>query len=225
MLIKWPTRARPQLFRERFAQYRQDETAEFLITIDVDDPTMNNPAMLGWLDEQPRTTVRIGNSKSKVQACNDGLNEMPWEGIVMLASDDMAVQYDDYAKRITHLFNEIFPDGDGVLHLNDGRVGPVLNTLAIMDRKWFNRFGYVYCPAYVSLYCDQELQDVSESLGRARYVDNVIVKHCWIGENQPDDLLRRNESYYQRDGRVYEARKLEGFPTVSAREVDHSTST
>lgn len=210
-LVKWPTRSRPNLFKQRFAQYRQDETASFLISVDADDPTMTSAAMLAWLDEQPRTTVRIGNSKSKVEAVNDGLAETEWE-LVILASDDMVPQRPDYAAHIADLFEQVFPEGDGVLHLNDGRVGRVLNTLCVCDRAYFNRFGYLYAPCYRVTHCDNEYQEVSERLGRAVYLPEVVIRHDWIGDHGGDELLWKNEALSPEDGQIFERRKAAGFP-------------
>jgi hypothetical protein len=173
---------------------------------------MNNPEMLGWLDAMPRVKYRVGESKTKVQACNDGLAEERFD-IVLLASDDMAPQRDDYASRIVSLFAEHFPEGDGVLHLNDGRVGRKLATICCCDRKYFSRRGHLYHPSFTSVWCDNEWQEVAESLGRLVYVDDVLIRHEWVGEHCPDALHKRNESFSNADCRTFRHRKLAGFPT------------
>lgn len=211
VLVKYPTKSRPELFKSTFRKYRQDETASFLISIDQDDESMTNLDMLAWLDEQPRTTYRIGNSKSKVEAINDGVAETAWD-LLILASDDMIPQRVDYAQRIADLFEEFFPEGDGVLHLNDGRTGRQLNTLPIMDRKYFRRFNYVYHPSFISVFCDNEFQEVSERLGRSIYVNEIIIHHAWTDITGADALHRRNESYYREDERIFRARQNAGFP-------------
>jgi hypothetical protein len=211
VLVKYPTRARPDVFRSTLGLYQRDPTASFLISIDADDATMNNPDMLGFLDAQPRLTYRVGNSKSKIEAVNDGVAEADWQ-LLLLASDDMVPQRDEYAMRIRQLFDEFFPDGDGVLHLNDGNNGRNLNTLCICDRRYFDRFGYLYHPQYQSLWADNEWQEVSERLGRAIYVNELIIAHDWIGTYKPDRLHLHNESFYQHDERIFRQRKAAGFP-------------
>src|SRR6185503_19977203 len=108
--------------------------------------------------------------------------------------------------RIASLLFEKFPDGDGILHANDGRVGKKLITLPLMSAAYYRRFGWIYNPCYTSLFCDEEFMLLSESLGRAAYFDDVIIAHQWIGEKQPDQLHQRNESFYQSDGRLFEER-------------------
>lgn len=221
VLVKYPSRARPDLFRETLALYLLDPTVDVLCSFDTDDASMNNGWMRDFLATQDRVRVRWGNCQSKVQAVNDGLDVVAWDGICIIGSDDMLPQRADYGQRTAELFRQNFPDGDGVLHLNDGRVGKVLNTLSILDRKYFDRFGYVYRDAikhegdgYRSTHCDDEFQAISENTGRAVYVDEVVIAHKWIGETHPtDNLHRHNESFYSQDGRTFQRRKALGFPT------------
>lgn len=195
---------------------------EFLFTLDSDDTELFR--YLAVLDGLPNVTVRIGKSRGKVEAVNDGLTEHDWQGLIVLASDDMVPQTPTWHERVQELFAKHFPQGDGVLHLNDGRTGRTLNTLCICDRKYFSRFGYLYHSDYLSLYCDQEWQDVSESLGRAVYVDETIILHEWVRATGKDPLHQRNESFYSRDGCIYESRKRAGFPLASVRAGRSSTS-
>lgn len=213
VLIKYPTRARPDLFRARLTEYLRDPITRVLVSADVDDPSMNNVRMRDYLfDLRNRVTVRWGYSANKIAAVNDGLAEEPWDGLCIVCSDDMVPQRPDFASRILEIYNEFWPDGDGVLHLNDGRTGARLNTLPIFDRKYFDRFGYCYSNRYVSLFADDEFQQVSERLGRAIYVNEIVIAHDWIGDFAPDELHRFNDSFYDRDQRVFEQRRAAGFP-------------
>lgn len=215
VLVKYPSRSRPALFVERIRQYLADPIVTILCTLDLDDERMNCPAICDFLAAQDRVKVRWGNCKSKVEACNDGLAEHDWSGLCLLASDDMVPQRADYASRILALHSEAFPHGDGVLHLNDGRVGGSLATICVCDRTYFDRTNYLYRPApdgYTSVWCDNEWTEVAQKLGRYAYVDEVVIKHDWIGQHAPDALHRRNESFNDADVRVYRRRKAAGFP-------------
>lgn len=219
LLVHYPSRGRPALFRDTLSLYLRDSTARLLISLDSDDPTMNCPSMLTFLAAQDRVDYRVGNCKSKVDAVNDGLYEADWD-VCMIGSDDFLPVRADYAQRIVSLFDEFFPDRDGVLHLDDGRNGKILNSLAILGRPYFDRFGYVYRSntdfpndGYVSTHCDNELQEVSEKLGRAIYVHEIVVRHEWIGGTHPSDKLHlHNESFYERDARMFKRRQAAGFP-------------
>jgi hypothetical protein len=216
--VKFPTRARPQLFFRALSLWAADRAAYFIISIDADDAACNNGLFLSSCENicGENCIVRVGHSRGKVEAVNEGLEDEPWAGVLILASDDMTPQRPDAASYLARLLLDRFPDGDGVLHTDDGRTGRKLNTLPVMGRRYFDRFGYVYRPpalgGYESLWCDNEFQEVSESLGRAAYVDEVIVRHDWIGEHAPDDLHRRNEACHVRDAAAFQARRLAGFP-------------
>jgi hypothetical protein len=207
LLVKWPSRGRPRLFAETFKKWDVGDV-RFLVSLDSDDPALFE--YRAFLRGRPNVTVRIGASRNKVHACNRDLDGEPFD-VLVLASDDMVPQRADWAARVVGLMRQYWPDGDGVLHLNDGRAGRSLNTLCICGNKYFLRFGYLYHPHYVSLHCDNEWQEVSERLGRAQYVDECIIRHNWIGDT-PDELCRRNESFYDVDGKTFQRRQAAAFP-------------
>jgi hypothetical protein len=211
ILVKYPTRARPDLFRKTLALYLADPSAQVLISADMNDAAMNVPEMRSFIESQPRTECRWGRSRTKVEAINDGVAEAKWD-LLILASDDMIPQRQDYAARIRQIFQQHFPGGDGVLHLDDGRSQRRLNTLVICDRKYFDRTGYIYHPDYISVFCDDEFQAVSERLGRAVYVGEIIIRHEWTNVTGRDALHIRNESHYETDAVTFRARRAAGFP-------------
>lgn len=210
-LVKFPSRSRPKLFAETFAKWFADESVKFLITLNADDETLPQYQQTLALYDQSRIKVRLTNVKTKIEAVNDGVTEEDFSRII-LAADDMVPQFTDYNKHVTRLFNDRFPDGDGVLHLNDGLRAEGLNTLPILDKKYLDRFGYIYHPSYISVFADDEFTEVSQRLGRAQYVDAILIKHEWIGTYGRDDLCDHNESFYAEDQRTFEARQCAGFP-------------
>lgn len=210
-LVKFPSRSRPALFASTFQKYYTDESVRFLITLNNDDEHLDEYLRVLSLYDQSRIKIRKTDVKSKIEAVNDGVAEEDW-GRLILAADDMIPQFVDYNKHITRLFEENFPDGDGVLHLNDGLRSKGLNTLPIVDRKYFDRFGYIYHPSYISVFADDEFTEVSQRLGRAEYVDAILIKHEWIGIHGRDDLCDKNEGFYAEDQKTFEARQRAGFP-------------
>jgi hypothetical protein len=102
-----------------------------------------------------------------------------------------------------------YPDTDGVLHFNDGVRGKNLNTLCILGKKYYDRFGYIYHPSYKSLWCDNEFTDVSNSLNKSTYIETVIIRHehpLWTKTGY-DDLYKHNDTYDTQDKANYNIRK------------------
>jgi hypothetical protein len=186
---------------------------KFLCSFDNDDPTMNNPAIKNWLKKQVDCVQAFwGDSKTKIQAINADLEHAKDFDVMLLASDDMVPQIKEYDDIIIQDMQKYYPEGDGVLHYNDGKQGERLNTLCVLDKKYFDRFGYIYNPEYISVFCDNEFTDVSRILGRATYIDNIIIRHFWI-EMGVDALYMRNENreLYAHDNQVYQRRKSQNF--------------
>lgn len=217
LLVKFPSKSRPDLFASTFRLWNaQPPLVRFIVSLDADDSAL--PKYLKFLETQPNAEYFVGKSANKVDAINRDMEHAGEFSVAALASDDMLPQRPDYAARIMGLMAEHYPDGDGVLHLNDGRTGRKLNSLCVCGRRYFDRFGHWYRPlsmgGYASVYCDEEWQKVSEGLGRATYIDEVLIAHKWTDVTGQDDLHKRNEepAQYRRDGQTYEARKAAGFP-------------
>jgi len=216
ILIKFPTRQRPEKFFLRLDEYYlnlRDSNFEFIISCDVDDITMNNVDVVNRLETYPNLRYFFGNNKSKIEAVNANLEYSQFD-VLLLASDDMTPVKAGYDVIIKQKMKENFPDTDGVLWFNDGFQGSHLNTLSIIGKKYYDRFKYIYHPAYKSLYCDTEFTEVSISKNKVKYFDMEIIKHVQysIVNEQPDELYIKNDKLKDVDYITYTDRKLKGFP-------------
>lgn len=218
LLIKLPSRSRPQKLLSIIAEYqkmRTLDTTRFLITLDEDDSMTNTPAVKNVLNMWGNMTVIFGESLSKIDAVNRDLNEYTGEwDVVLLASDDMHPVVKGYDEIILNDMAKYYGDTDGVLWYNDGFVGDKLNTLCILGRKYYERFNYIYHPDYVSLWCDNEFMDVANMLGKQQYIDRVIIEHRHpmnTRQTKMDALYSRNDRYFSSDKLTYLRRKENNF--------------
>lgn len=215
LLIKFPSRERRVKFLNTLALYQRLKTnpdTRFLITLDSNDREMNNDSCKTMLNLWGNMDVFYGESKNKVDACNRDLNEYdkPWD-IVLLASDDMIPRMTGFDDRIISDMQKYFPDTDGVLFYHDGYTP--LNTLCVIGRKYYDRFLYIYNLSYSSLWCDNEFMNVADKLGKQVFINEVLIghEHYSNGTGRMDTLMRKNEGFYHRDLKVYEARKAVNF--------------
>jgi len=207
--------------------------------MDHNDLSMNNQNVhLGLQKFQQRTNNKFhyafGNSKTKIEACNSDLDKILQlnPDIILLASDDMIPVVSGYDDIICRDMENYFPDTDGVLHYNDGFSGQdKLITLSIMGRKYFDRFGYIYNPEYMSVFSDDEFTQIARILNKVVYSDKCIIQHQWVGipyvrasrgeingnEVQRDALHERNESQqmYDHDRAIYDRNKANNFGLVT----------
>ncbi len=220
LVIKFPTRNRPEKFKSVFTRYltflsgRND--VRFIITMDEDDATMNNPEMQQWLSTRAQNAqieCFYGNSKSKIEACNANLEGVDGD-VLLLASDDMVPVQMGYDDIIFSAFQHTFPDFDGAIKFWDG-LRPkedMLMTLMVMGFPLYKQFGYIYNPEYKSVYCDNEQTQVCARLNKLRRCDLCIMQHQWSGEPW-DTLHARNENaeMYGVDGETFKRRSANNF--------------
>jgi hypothetical protein len=174
--------------------------------------------------------VFFGSNTSKIEACNANMSDIDWEwDIVVLVSDDMIPQIKGYDDVIRSHMMANFPKRDGILWFNDGHQGNNLNTLCIFGREFYNSQGYIYHPAYKSLFCDTELTDQCKGplASKCVYVPYCIIRHEHPGTgftDRNDALYQHNQKFWDEDMNTYINRKTYPFdwsvliPTMPGRE-------
>lgn len=239
ILLKFPTRSRPQKAVATLTKYirmaNHPETIGVAVSCDTDDTSMSRNIMQDEIRNMFKKVawgrLFLSPNKSKIEACNANMNEIdyPWD-IVVLVSDDMIPQVKGYDDAIRNHMKASFPDTNGILWFNDGYQEDRLNTLCVFGRRMYESFGYIYHPAYKSLFCDTELTD----LCRGSLKDKCLyVSHCIIRHEHPvtgftdqlDGLYTINQNYWNQDMDTYIARKTYNvdwsilIPTIAGREA------
>jgi len=215
LLIKFPTRSRARKFLtvlNKYVKLMEDKTNQIVVSCDNDDPSMLEDYVKDVVSQYDNVTLLYGDNKSKIQAINNDMGDIDFD-IVLLASDDMIPQIKGYDTIIKNKMEEFYPDTDGVLWFDDGNRGDGLNTLCILGKKYYDRFGYIYHPEYKSLWCDNEFMDVSKKLNKVKYINQVIIKHehpdCGYGDR--DVIHKENYVNDSHDRDVYNKRKKINF--------------
>ncbi|MDR3646571.1 MAG: FkbM family methyltransferase [Candidatus Babeliales bacterium] len=216
LLIKMPTRSRPAKFLKNLDKYYQNMSFEypyeFLITCDEDDASMNNENVIKRLQSYPNLKFYFSKNNSKVEAVNKDIEKCDFD-ILLVASDDMEPIVRNFDKIIIETMQKNFADFDGVLNFNDGHVGGACNTLPVIGKKFYDRFKYVYNPAYKAFECNVELALVSKILKKEKVINDVIIQHnhpAW-GKNSWDDLYQKNQHFYAQDTSIFITRQKNNF--------------
>lgn len=217
LLIKYPTRSRPELFKKILSEYVSKLSGKynvkFIVSMDTNDNTCNNDRMRNFLDNIKQKTnleYYYGNSKNKIDACNRDIPSDGWK-VCVLVSDDMTPRIHGYDRVIMEDMNRHFSNLDGALNYNcGGHAYPHVMVLSIIGNPYYKRFNYIYHPEYTSLFCDEEQTVVARSLNKIVDLDNKIITHDW--NDIRDDLRKYTEKFYQADKVIFESRKERGFP-------------
>jgi hypothetical protein len=183
------------------------------LTLDLDDPTMNNEEIKGRLKKYDNLIVYWGLSRSKIEAINRSIPmNVSWR-YLLVTSDDMVYIKKDFGKDIIEEFEK--DKGIGLLHVPDQHVNEKLITLPLMTREYYELFGYVYNPEYDSVKADGEQMEVAQRLGKYKYRPINIVRHehyRW-GYGQKDELNKKQDcpEKYIKDGQTFQRRKMMNF--------------
>lgn len=217
ILVKFPTRSRPEQFLKTLTEWynkaKDNTNIEYLISYDKDDSKMTPSVIAKAQSLGTNISTVSGYSKSKIDACNRDMNKADDWDIVLLISDDMFVQVDDWDEIIRYSMLKNYPDTDGCLWFNDSHQQRIC-TLTCMGKKYYDRFNYLYHPSYKSLWCDNEFTEVAQSLGKMTYLNLKLVNHqhpCWGKKMQMDELYRINEGFFKIDNENYLKRKATNF--------------
>ena len=235
ILFKYPTRNRHLKFTrclERYYEYIVDNNYEFIISMDNDDKVMNNDSIKNYLNSKSNLKYSYSDNNSKIAAINADIPLTEWD-ILVLISDDMIPEIKGFDEIIRRKMKEYYPDTDGVLWFFDGWRRD-LNTLCILGRKYYERFGYIYHPSYQSFWSDAEFTDVANNLKKQTFIDNIIIRHMHpdivmtdretrikFAEFLPefaisnsfghDQLWKKNSLFGDPDYDIYLVRKKNGF--------------
>lgn len=214
ILFKFPSRSRSDKFLSvvsKVHHFIDHDNWNILATFDIDDPFSVSDEFRFKLMLDSKIIPIWGHSTGKVNAINRDLEYAEDFDILVLLSDDM-FPMPGFGRQIIKSFSDGF---SGLVHFPDGVVNERLCTFSVMDKKYFDLFGYIYNPIYKSVFCDNEQHELAVMLKRYKYVPVQIVKHLHpvYGMAPMDDLYRRNEDpkLYGEDHNTYQEQKRNQF--------------
>jgi hypothetical protein len=216
LLVKMPTRGRGKqalaVLDRLIYTCANIQNTKFLLICDKDDPSTNNFGVIQQILQYQnlfKVEVAWGESYNKIHAVN---RDTPgdWD-VLVLTSDDMIPVEDRWDEKIRDEMDFHFPDLDGVLYFRDGYTP--LNTLPIMGRKYYDRFGYIYNPIYKSFFCDNEFHIVADTLKKQVCIEEVLFKHEHPANTGKgwDTLYEQNQKYWDEDKKIFEERIMKDF--------------
>lgn len=196
-----PSRGRPVQAFQTMNKWigNADSDIEYVIVCDTDDPSLS-----GYLT--PNEFIIHGFHKSAIEAINAGARIINGDLIIVVSDDfDCPLHWD------TLLLQALEGKEDFCVKTKDG-IQRTLMTLPIMDRKYYERFGYIYHPDYLHMFCDQEMTAVAHMLGRNIDVNITFPhNHYSTGKFKKDAISVKNDSTWIQGQTVFNHRKLKNF--------------
>lgn len=209
ILFKYTTRSRPELFKRGMDSIINNcisESYQILVSIDTDDESMFE--MEDYYKGNSKVIFCKGTSTGKINAINRDVDLVTDWDILVNMSDDMVFTQNGFDAHIRGAFDNL----DQCLHFPDGNTTAFI-TMSILGRKYFDRFGYIYHPDYISLFCDNEQTEVAQILGCYKFINKNIFSHlhpAWA-KAASDEQYRHTESFWGVDQATYTRRKANNF--------------
>lgn len=191
-----PSRSRPQLAAQTAKKWLSSaknwKDIQYLLSIDKDDDLYDEIIL-----EYPAQTL-VGDNANAIEAINYGASKTEGDLIIVVSDDFDCPFHWDVA-----LLKALEGKSDYLVKTKDG-IQKTLITLPIMDRVYYNRFGYIYNPEYEHMFCDQEMTAVGHMLGRVIELDITFPhNHYTTGRFAKDAISVKNDNTWNQGQRVF----------------------
>jgi hypothetical protein len=169
---------------------------EYLFSFDCDDDTI--PKSVNGL---------MLPNKSAIEAINNAVKFVSGD-LIIVVSDDFSEPPKGWDRM---LLNQLEGCSDFIVKTQDG-IQKTLITLPIMDREYYNRFGYIYYPEYQHLFADTEMTVVGHMLGKV-INSNILIPHYHYstGMTQKDAINEKNDATNAQGEALFNKRKEINF--------------
>lgn len=218
ILFKLPSRSRPERFFKALDSIVNNlsdtENYHISCTLDEDDQTMNNDEVKLNIASYKNISISWGTSKSKIHAVNRDIPNIKWD-ILIVGSDDIFFNVYGFDEMVRSEMYNHFPNGDGYVHFSEKDSKSALCVMTVCDKKYYDRFGYIYHTDYKSLWCDNEQMEVAKMLGRYVYIPYSIMEHLnpAYGYIERDAMFDEQQSIgWTIDNETFNRRKALNFP-------------
>lgn len=178
-----PSRSRSSIANKVRTEWlnKADGDIEYVFSLDNDD--IQNTKYDG--------ECIYNNNRSAIDAINKGAEYVKGDIFVVVSDDFSCPEHWD-----TLLLKALEGKEDFCVKTKDN-IQPVLMTLPILDRVYYNRFGYIYHPSYIHMSSDVEMTAVAMMLGKAVNVDITFEhKHYSTGKFVKDAISIKNDKTY-----------------------------
>lgn len=200
--ILHPTRSRPDKSRETVQKWRKlaGVETELIVSVDEDDPCLSSYKLI-------YPDLLISKNRSAVDAVNNAAAQATGRIMVVLSDDtDCPQNWGATILRATK------GKRDFVLKVFDGLQSWIV-TQPIIDRQYYERFGYVYNPNYKHQFVDTEFTHIADILQAIIWRNDILFphKHYSVTRQRPDAVNRRADATWEEGKRTYIRRCRQKF--------------
>jgi hypothetical protein len=193
-----PSRSRPEQAAKAAHNWlsKAKTPIEYILSLDIDD--------ISIYDHAGRSITN--SNRSAVDAINAGAKACEGDIIVVMSDDFDCPDWWDL-----DLLKAVEGKTDWIAKTNDD-IQRWIITLPIMDRTYYNRFGYIYHPDYLHMFCDTELTAVADMTGRKINVPMEFThNHYSTGRFKKDAISERADKTWNQGEALFLQRYKTNF--------------
>lgn len=211
-----PSRGRPDKCLSTFMKWGGNNIhpskVEWILSLDYSDPDVEKylkifPEYFSLAKNGDRCRILYSKNRSAIDAINNAA-KVAVGNIFIVVSDDSECDGDYWYERIER---DAKGKDDWIMKVQDG-IQPWIITQPIMDRKYYDRFGYIYHPDYEHMFCDTELTCVADITGR-KITSKLLFphKHYSVTKEKPDAIARKNDATWAQGEKLFLQRYAKNF--------------
>lgn len=220
-----PSRNRPEMALKTFNNWlnKADFDFEYILSLDIDGLDGYGIFLDALVKRDKNSVTNIGviiynNNKSAIDAINSAAKAATSDLFIVVSDDTDCPEHWD-----TLLLNELKGKSDFCAKVDDG-LQPTLVTMPIMDRVYYERYGYIYHPDFLHLHCDEELTCVAIMTGK--YIKLPLLfrhMHYSTGLSQKDELNVKNDATWAQGQATLDRHALNNFgienPVIERKDI------
>lgn len=206
-----PSRSRPKQAFETAKKWLYEADSDlgldlsYIISVDTYDPLLSEYYSLfggfGLAD-----CLQVNDNMSAIEAINNAAKIAAGDLLIVVSDDFSCPENWD-----TVLLQALEGKSDFIVKTKDG-LQKTLITLPIMDRTYYNRFGYIYHPDYLHLHCDEEMTIVGHMLGKVINLDILFPhNHYTTGKFKKDAISIKNDNTWAHGQTTLDRRSKDNF--------------
>ena len=170
---------------------------EYLLSIDKSD-TSEYPDSISWKQDYVTAKVIKNDTNTSVAAINKAASKSTGDILIVISDDfDCPKNWDDL------IVETVGDKTDWILKTQDG-TQPWIITLPIMDRAYYESYGYVYPPGYFHMFCDCELTHQAD-ITKCKLTSDLLFKHDHysVGGITKDQTSNKADKTWEQGKKMY----------------------
>lgn len=207
-----PSKGRPEMAMKTIANWmgkaKFPNDIQYILSIDTEDCALYWNALI-----KEKVDIdglcKASDNKSAIEAINKVVHLAKSDLFIVVSDDfDCFQDWDEY------LLTRLIDCNDFIVKTYDGEQDWLI-TLPIMDRTYYNRFGYIYHPDYKHMFSDTEMTTVAHYLNKVIDLQsniNVFThNHYTTGAMEKDKINEKNDATWSQGEELFRERLSRDF--------------